>query len=287
MRPPTPQGYPGGLVALNPALPVVLLPDVHARYEMLNRLLNHNFGGLSLQEGLEQGQIQLVALGDYPHAEHRAKVRWAHALQEFQAGYASHEAMDQEMAEAQATWAKLMQLKWEYPQGVHLLKGNHENICNEAQGANRSFAKFAWEGEMTFAWATRFWGVEVVAALAQWEHSLPLVALGDRFVASHARPAEAYDSARLIHPSDEVVFGLTWTRPGSAQPGAALQTMKALWGHSAGIWFCGHNPVERGCQWDKQEAIVQFHDPNQEQAILLLPDTSFDPVRDLIPLGQV
>ena len=83
---------------------------------------------------LAEGSIQVVCVGDGFHAEGRALRRWQSALEEFKHGYRRHEAMDAEMRESLGLMEMVMELKAEFPEGFHFLKGNHENITNE-QGA--------------------------------------------------------------------------------------------------------------------------------------------------------
>ena len=89
-RPSDSSGSPGGLLdfassSLN-ALPVIVVPDVHARLSLILDVLDFSppFGeGKSVLELLFAGKLLVVLLGDLPHAESRARKRWADAYGDF------------------------------------------------------------------------------------------------------------------------------------------------------------------------------------------------------------
>ena len=192
VRPRDSSGRPGGLVLLNPNLTTVLVPDLHARTGYLAALIDMEIDGVRLLERLLGGTLQVLCVGDGFHSEARGAERWRRAWEEYQEGYLSHEAMDGEMAESLSLMAMVMILKTAAPDAFHFLKGNHENVANVDTDGNRPFGKYAWEGQMVRDWFLEFLGRDVLDRWAGFENSLPLLAVGDHFLVSHAEPRRAY-----------------------------------------------------------------------------------------------
>ncbi len=144
-RPQSSDGHPGGLIKLRP-IPTIIVPDLHARMDFFLHIMFFNLqtGGTVLQ-GLSDGTVQVVCVGDGFHAEARAINRWRKALEEYETAYNKHRSMDEEMHESLGLMEMVMELKSEFPSFFHFLKGNHENIANEVGGGNYTFRKFVYE----------------------------------------------------------------------------------------------------------------------------------------------
>jgi len=285
LRPRKEDGTPGGLIQLDSDRAVVLVPDLHGRFKRVEELLSWRFEGVSLIQLLDQGQINLIFCGDFVHAEARAIQRWKDAQVEYENGFETHEAMDQEMEENIATWIQLASLKSKYRAHVHLLKGNHENIMDVAQDPNRNFRKFAFESKMTMTWCQKFLGAELVDLIDQFERSLPLIVRGENWVTSHAQPDRVYGLGELIEADPKVAFALTWTRQGQAANRAATGTMENLLGQE-GVWFAGHSAIRTRYQWNEEESLLLFHNPDEFSVIHLTGDPSFDPEVNVITLPK-
>ena len=149
IRPRDRGGYPGGLIMLK-KLPLIIVPDLHARVGYMKALARWKPPGMSkaVLELLEDNQIQVVCAGDGFHSEGLKRERWIQAYREYTEGFEKHKAMDSEMRDSLTLMLIVMAWKTSYPENFHFLKGNHENIMNETSEDNRSFAKFAAEGEM-------------------------------------------------------------------------------------------------------------------------------------------
>ncbi len=284
LRPYNQQGLPGGLLRLDPALPTVLVADLHARYGLIPKLLCSPLQGKSLQSLLDLQKAQLVFLGDYPHSEENTQARWQKALSEFREDFSTSTVMDEEMTENRLSWRALCELKLRYPLRVHFLKGNHENVTNQRGQGNRVFSKFALEGAMVKRWIEVKLGSEVLRALDRFERALPLALVCGRFAASHAPPAQVFSALEVIEKTEQAIEGLTWTRPLEVSKKAIRGTLKQFWGHSAGLWFAGHNPTQSGVEWDRAKALVHFHDPYQPIALCLYPGKAFSPSGSVIRL---
>ncbi len=302
-RPRDSRGLPGGLLLL-PPLPTVLVPDLHARAPFLEAVLGWKPPGSrgALRELLASGEAQLVCLGDLFHSEAGgARRRWAEALREYLALWSSSRAMDEEMGLSLAVASLVLEAKAAYPKGFHCLKGNHDNLADEEGRGDHSFYKFAAEGEMVASWFAARYGRELLEAYRRFELGLPLLALGDRFAASHAEPAFAVGREELVEYRlrPEIAEALTWTANGAAEPGSVELSLARLFaGNGAGEggpggggeaaagarWFGGHRPVEGRYALRAGGRFVQFHDPEAWRVAYLLPGRDPDPERDILDI---
>lgn len=294
MRPRDTRGLPGGLVRLRPELPTVVMPDIHARVDLMTTVLSSSFPDhgidVPLAAALAADRAQLVMLGDYVHGEARVRDRWSRAFNEFTGSYRKHKAMDQEMCESLAILQMVATLKCAYPDRVHGLKGNHENITNEEGAGNHSFGKFAYEGAMVAAYMQQFYGTAATDAVYRFEKSLPLLAVGPRYLVTHAEPARCFATPELIEYRDrpDVVEGLTWTDNDAAETGSVAAMLTHYLPHCSGdeaVHLGGHRPVAGRYALRAAGRYVQFHNPNR--FIVALPPTNrqFDPERDVVELS--
>ncbi len=285
VRPRSVEGVPGGLVLLKPWLPVVIVPDLHARTGYLNALIRIRRGQATVLDALLAGQIQIVCVGDGFHSEARGARRWKQAWQEYRDGFLRHEAMDEEMAESLSLMLMVMILKTAAPEYFHFIKGNHENVTNSEEGGNRSFGKYAWEGVMVRDWFVQFLGEELLFRWSKFEHSLPLLAVGGRFMVSHAEPREFYSREEVISGRNNpaLVFDFTWTGNGESREG----TVEKMLAHYLGeddydsLYFGGHRPVSGPYSLRAGGRYVQIHNPERNIAVILEPGRAPNPRRDI------
>jgi len=292
-RPRDADGLPGGLVALADDLPTVVLPDLHARARFVRTALDYVPAGwnASVEAAVRGGEAQLVCVGDYFHGEGRVARRWRRAFEEFADEFADSPAMDAEMAEGLETLRLLGELKTAAPRFVQLLKGNHENAANEEGGGNHPFGKYAYEGAMVAAYLAARYGERGLAAVASFEKSLPLVAVGPHFVVSHAEPERRFSRERIIgfRRNPEVVYGLTWTADGAAEEGgvqAMLDELLPPERRPGALWFGGHRPVAGRYNLRADGAYVQIHNPNRSILAVLPADRPPDPEKDVVDIGE-
>ena len=294
LRPRDAHGRPGGLVRLRPELPAVVVPDIHARVDLLTTVLSTPFPehGIDtpLLTAIAADRAQLVMVGDYVHGEARARERWVQAFEEFTAGYRAHDAMDEEMYESLAVLRTVATLKSAYPDRVHGLKGNHENITNEEGDGNHRFGKFVYEGAMVAAYMQRFYRGKATEAVYRFEKSLPLLAVGSRYLVTHAEPARLFPTEEIVEYRDrpEVVEGLTWTDNDAAEEGSVAAMIAHYLPHcdaDEAIHLGGHRPVTGRYALRAGGRYVQFHNP--ARLIVALPPANrpFDPGRDVVELA--
>lgn len=286
VRPPDRSGKPGGVVRLSREIPTLIVPDIHGRMDFLIRVFGYEpRPGERTLALLAQGGIQVLCLGDGMHAEGRAAARWRAALGEFNDGWRRRVNMDEEMRESLGVMAMVMEAKRYFPEHFHFLKGNHENIANEAGGGNFPFRKFALEGLMVSDYMRRFYGEEILGEMAAFEKELPLLAVGHGFLASHAEPAEFFTEERVVEyrQDADVVAGLTWTDNGEADPESVPAMLDAYLGEEAkgAYYFGGHRAVEGSYRLRAGGRFVQIHDPARSVIACCPPSGEIDLDRDV------
>ncbi|MFW5802254.1 MAG: metallophosphoesterase [Spirochaeta sp.] len=293
LRPHDKQGKPGGIVRLSPVRTTVVIPDVHARMDLVRRImdipvqLSEDATAPRLATALQQGRAQLVFVGDYVHAEQREADRWRAAMQEFLEGFKKHRFMDEEMRESLGTIQMLACIKAAFPEAVHLLKGNHENILNQEGEGNHAFGKFAYEGQMVATYMQQFYPAEVIQGVDDFERSLPLLAVGAGFLVSHAEPKRAFtpQEIRDFRSNPDVIEGLTWTDNGEAEEGSVakmLSTYTAGDSDDETYYFAGHRPVSGRFGTRADGRFIQLHNPSAGIAAVISPDRRFDPEEDIL-----
>lgn len=276
----------------------MVIPDIHARMGFVRRILDMPVPDPAapddpqqvapLIERLRSGGAQLVFVGDYVHAEQRAADRWRAAMKEFLEGFKQHASMDAEMRESLGTLEILARIKLAFPEAVHLLKGNHENIRNSEEHGNHPFGKFAYEGQMVVDYMQRFFPGEVLDAIDSFERSLPLLAVGADFLVSHAEPKRVYAPAEVRdfreHP--EVIEGLTWTANDEAEDGSVAGMLATYLGADRDrehpYYFGGHRPVTGRYGVRADGRYIQLHNPAAEIAAVIPAEQSFDPEEHIL-----
>lgn len=282
IRPPDEDGLPGGLVFT--ATPrVLIVPDLHARVSFLPYLLGSSFPdtpGVSVASLLDSNRLALVCLGDILHSEGKsAAERWtkaAHAaLRSGDVEGILSPEMDEEMGLSLRTLCMVMELKLSYPEHFHCLKGNHDNMSNSSTGGDLAFFKYAAEGSMGAAWFIQRYGTDLLSRMRKYELSLPLVAMGKRYCASHAEPAFPMTKTRIISSRSDrdVVRGLIWTGNDEALSGSTERTMLSLFGGKKPkkdwIWITGHRSVSGTYSLRAGNLLAQIHNPLLQQVAVV------------------
>lgn len=273
---------PGGVVYLSQSSPCVIVPDLHARPVFIEKILSTEFSGLGLPlyEALSKKTATMLFLGDIPHAEGiEAAKRWESAYEKILSDRSTDSIlspeMDREMGMSLRTLMKVIELQAEFPESVFCLKGNHDNMTNADDHGDLPFYKYADEGRMGAWWLLRRYGKEVFHRMRDYELSLPLVAVGWNFCASHAEPAFAISKSDIIssRAHAEIVRALIWTANEEAEEGAVFRTLVALLGSEEaaqhGAWFSGHRPVEGTFGLRAHGQLIQIHNPQREQVVFL------------------
>jgi hypothetical protein len=288
IRPQDSSGLSGGLLTFCENIPTVIVPDLHGRTDFFLNILKYPlFKGKMLLESLAEGTARLLCLGDAFHGERRAKARWKRAHKSFLQGDSTGPAMRQEMAENFALMEMIMRCKCAFPQYVHFLKGNHENILNEEGEGNHPFLKYAEEGEMVLDFVLWQYGKPFLETYARLEKSFPLCVIGERFLASHAEPERFYSKEELINTRNfpDVILGLTWTDNGAASKnsvGKMLSTYLPLVPDA--MYFGGHRHVEGQFALRAENRFIQIHNAERQHIAIVPADRRFDPETDIKPI---
>jgi len=239
---------------------------------------------------LAAGKLNLVCLGDIFHSEAGSGPRrWAAAYGEYLSSWSAHRAMDEEMGLCLAALVLVLRCKKAYPRFFHCLKGNHDNVANEEGRGDHPFYKFAAEGEMVASWLEAAYGYEIIARIRAFELGLPLLALGERFAASHGEPAFELGREELLEyrSRPDVVEALIWTPNDGAEELSVQRSLARLRCGAPGEgerWFGGHRPVDGRYALRARGRYVQFHDPAAWRVAYLLPGRDPDPERDILDI---
>lgn len=278
-------------------LPLIIVPDMHARAYFLRNILNYTLPedfvsdegkGLTVFEALSEEKLRIVFVGDLLHSELRCRDRWMKALLDFNQEIYDGEAMTEEMKEGLTLLSMIMELKIAFPKNVHVLKGNHENILNVRSPGNFPFRKFANEGEMVKQFMSSVYGDDVLMVISCFEKKLPLAAVFPNCIISHAEPAKAFSKEEIINglDMDEVVRGLTWTENNAAQEGCVQEMLDSLTENPESLYFGGHRPIQGTCAFRQDGKYVQLHNPDMQYITLIRKDKPFNPDTDIVKVGE-
>lgn len=295
----------GGLLDFSGAecekLPLIIVPDLHARSYFLRNILNfvlpESFAcsetngvrkRISIFQALEEDKARIVFVGDLLHSELRGRLRWMEALEDFERGIFDGKAMTAEMSEGLTLLSMVMELKISFPANVHILKGNHENIMNEREPGDYPFRKFANEGEMVKDFMSEIYGDDVLMVISCFEKNLPLVAVFPDCVISHAEPARAFLRDELIcgMENDEVILGLTWTENNAAKDDSVKKMLDSLTGNPDALYFGGHRPIQGNYALRQHGKYIQIHNPDRQNVVLVYKDKHIDLESDIVQVGE-
>ena len=288
----------GGLLdfrSVQQGRPVIVVPDLHARTYFLRDILNKKiFVGeqkteLSVLQCLEQELIYVVCVGDLFHSELRCYDRWKNAFLEYRKGNILSDAMKEEMVENLRLLEMVIKTKLAFPSSFHFLKGNHENILNEEGRGNHSFYKMAREGSMVYDFMQEFYGDALLYIISCFEHALPICAVFNNLVVSHAEPYFTVGKTKIINykKNPDVVLALTWTSNDSAERGSVSKSIRNLVGKNCRevTWIGGHRPVRGKFALRQRGKYVQIHNPDEENVAFVESGRKFNPESDIISVG--
>ncbi len=138
----------GGIVELNPELPLIVVSDSHGLRSLFSEFLFERkyINGKTNFELLAQGKLQILMLGDAFHTENKGL--WTNALiDEYMKQYVHHKfygdmpRLEKEIANGLGLAAMIMILLSHF-NDFYYLKGNHDNIRNTEEDGNRKVVKY-------------------------------------------------------------------------------------------------------------------------------------------------
>lgn len=282
----------GGLVDFSKLKikPVIVVPDIHARPEFILKLMNMEFDGKPLYKALSEKLLYVVLAGDLMHSESRGRERWLKALDEFENGNVSGPNMEREMKESLGAYLACVECKIRFPECFHILKGNHENIRNSCDNGNYSFRKFVYEGEMVVTYMNEVYGEKIIDAISEVEGLLPVAAVFQQCMVSHAEPKKFYDRVSLqdspVEPS--TIFNMTWTSNGESEEGCVSRMLHEMTKEKKlgfdTSYFTGHRPVSGKYSLRQNGRLIQLHNPREMNVAVVPVDRGFDPETDIVSL---
>ncbi len=273
------------------SLPVILVPDLHARVDFFYEILHFTFlfdsetsTEITVKEALEQKKVFVVCVGDGLHSEKRGRERWLQAQKDWLKGKPLNDSICAEMVEGLDLMTSIMDAKQKYLDHFHFLKGNHENILNSATCGNLPFRKFASEGEMVKDFMLALYGREITHAYADFEQNLPLFVRGSNFLVSHAEPRRAFSKQELINAycDETTITGLTWTHTDEAEDGSVHAMLRDLLPSvSNPVYFAGHRTFAGTYRALRDGKFIQIHNPNEHFISIVDPLRPFNPHTDI------
>ncbi len=296
-RPYAKDSKPGGLLDFKDSdVPVVLVPDLHSRPDFLPRLLDSPspVEGRTVLEALNEESLIVLCVGDGVHTETpgMAKKRWLLAYERWLEGDVTSTPMALEIFDTWATMAVVFELKKTFPRNFHFLKGNHENVYNAEGGGDHSFRKYVQEGSMVRDFISEAYSDMSLHLISCFEKALPIVAAFRTFCVSHAEPLSFCRRKDIVEyrKNPLITLAFTWTANGDAKEGDVAKLYHVLLGRAGGakpLWFGGHRPVEAKYLLRQGGTFVQFHNPLEENVIMIPSDagrTGFDPESHIVSL---
>lgn len=278
------QSKDSGIVDLPKGVPTMVIPDIHAQRDYLTRALEHKVDGRPVLELLQEGKMNLLCLGDGMHGEGRAANRWLQAEQDFLNGQPS-KAMHDEMVESMGTMKMVMDLKSNLGDNFVYLRGNHDDINPE-----HGYLKYTRVGESSLVkdWVTKNYGQDLLEEWHGFERSMPLIARGQGFVASHAAPGGKLDAAEVKDKSTKAFYKLAWTENrGWSENGREREVFednkREIGAQPDDHWLVGHRKVENAdyrAQFDDQLIQINPLDSDGFVVAMIGADGSYDPQKD-------
>jgi hypothetical protein len=185
----------------------------------------------------------------------------------------------------------ILDAKITFPEHFHFLKGNHENIMNDRGGGDYPFCKFANEGEMVYSFVKKVYGDDILMLTSCFEKALPLVAVLDNCVISHAEPVVHFTVDDVINGlnNEEVVTGLTWTPNDAAQEGSVVSMLKEFTKKddlSNIKYFAGHRPVTGNYYLRQNGYFVQIHNPEKQNIVLIYTNKDINLEEDIKTISE-
>lgn len=271
-----------GIIELNKNVPTIVVSDIHARPEFLIKLLEKELDidgkKVKVFDLFKNNQINIVCVGDGMHTSN------AKAWQEPDFDF------DKEMADGLCVMKMAMDLKINFPNNFHFLRGNHEDIYSGAgkEGVHQI--------NQTRDWFEENFGLDFVKKWSRFEKSLPIIAKGENFVVTHAAPdvVHAKESVELKDINTVYAYTTSENRFQEPNPVAETQFREKIDGNLRNLnmpedskWFIGHRTTGDKLyrsQFDGQ--LIQINKDDGFVVAIIPNNEEFDPEKDVIDLKQ-
>lgn len=298
-------GHEKGIVEIKDKnVPTIVISDLHARRDFLLEIFKKDTGSeKTVFDLVKEGKINIVCLGDGMHSEKNSN--WIteelrdmdtqlrampkddpekpKLQKEFDDIYAK--LIEKEMAESFGTMRMIMELKSQFPDNFHYIRGNHDDIMNHAAKFN-IIEQSAW----TRWWMETKYGKDFLEKYKAFEEKMPLLIKGDNFVLSHAAPNRVFTQKEIEDRDLEVSgtthgragkgnTGLTWTdntKDGTSQE-AIDGTLKNLGMPDDTVWMIGHRETDGKFRSQFGGKLIQICRPKEKIVAV------FEPGKKIIP----
>lgn len=238
-RPKDTHGRPGGVIHLPDESTVIMMGDLHAKFDNLLTMLSQN----SYLEALEKGTAFLVLIGDAVHPE-------------------GDVALD-EMQSSMLIMDLIFKLKVRFPQQVFYLRGNHDSFSDEiAKGGIPQ--GLLWERELINSR-----GQAYRDEMARFYNQLPYLVYSSHFVSCHAAaPTTSIELDNIINimQQPKLITELISNRlqrpnrPAGYTKGDVKRLKKCLGVDQSVPFIVGHTPLSNDDTiWENVDDIKNHH----------------------------
>ncbi len=283
----------GGIVELKENIPTIVIPDIHARREMLFNILDKNLVSKDSKEKkkifdlLKEGRINIVCLGDGMHSEVAENWAWSDNNDP-----QKQVKLKAEMIKSLGTMKMIMDLKSTFPENFHYIRGNHDNILGH-EGDMPGFAKYNSESINIKQWVETSYGRDFLNKYASMEKNLPLLAkLNKSVVFSHTAPSDIFSGVQInernpavsgANYNENTGGGLTWTDNTRGQTSSEkIEGTLHNIGADGAKWIIGHRPTGNEKYREQFNGkLIQINDPNKGLFAIIQANKTFDPKNDI------
>jgi hypothetical protein len=283
-----------GIVELkNQNVPTIVISDLHARRDFLmNVLSQQDQDGYCVFDLMEKGKINVVCLGDGMHSENRENWKVFDPNPARGEGFMelNPQKMEKEMIASLGLMKIVMELKANFPESFHYVRGNHDDIGETIT----KFMKYVPEevgGESGVVkwWTEKYFGKDFLDKWVKFESMLPLVVRGKGFVASHTISKDLLTRDDINNRNQNAVNQLLWTDNrdiGDISPENQKifkDNLRDL-GAANSKWIIGHRPVHGKFRSQFEGQLIQINS-SQKQLVAIVPsDETFDPEKNIFDL---
>ncbi|MFW5720229.1 MAG: metallophosphoesterase, partial [Candidatus Dojkabacteria bacterium] len=289
-------GETGGIATINTdGKPTVVVSDIHSRPDFILNLLHYERQGRSVFELLKSREINIVFVGDFSHSELMGD--WL--IRKNGAVYVrDYEELLPEMTGSLAVLKMFCDLKTRFPNCVHGVRGNHDDVLGRILGAEYGKGG-VHQSEIARYWLEKRFGAEFITQIAGFEDNLPLLVDAGDFVITHAAPGQVL--TRKAIENRTCTAELTWTENRPAKAGSGGLTEQELLQNIIGTlsnlgkktgsgirWVAGHRPTEGEIPYRRQanDMFMQVNSPIDQIVMILPTQRRFNPTKDVVDVKQ-